>query len=133
VTINIYLFVGDHYVIRDRGDTELLYKPTLYKPNDNLNYYLTIQPLFCTYSTDEFDITDYCTNDVVTIYNKNREQFTVEVALSLTLTNIKIDSLDSVLFSLDSDVYDTSCLSERATCCLIEDDLLSSVDSSGIC
>jgi hypothetical protein len=133
VTINIYLLNGDHYVIRDRGDTELLYKPTLYKPNDNLNYHLTIQPLPCTYETEDFDVADVCTDDVVTIYNKHREQFTVPVPLSLTMTNIKIDSLDSILFSLDSDVYDTSCLSERYTCCQIENDVLSSVYGGSIC
>jgi hypothetical protein len=69
----------------------------------------------------------------VTIYNKNREQFTIPVPLSLTITNIKIDSLDSLLFSLDTDDNDTSCLSEREICCLIQDDVLSSVDGSGIC
>ena len=54
-----------------------------------------------------------CDDGVITIYNKNRELFTVEVPVSLTMTNIKIDSLDSILFELTEDVSDY-CINKRS-------------------
>lgn len=125
--------VGDHFILRDRLDTLLVYEPTLYKPDDNLNYALTIQPLPCSYVSD-YDLTDYCTDEVVTIYNKNRELFSIDVPVSLTISDIKIDSLDSVLFSVDPDVWsDVSCLREREQCCEITEGIVTSVDGSSVC
>jgi len=42
ITVNIYLMKGDHFVIRDKGTTNLVYRPNLAKPNKNLNYHLTL-------------------------------------------------------------------------------------------
>lgn len=82
----------------------------------------------------DYDVADYCTDDVVTVYNKNRELFTIEVPVSLTVSKIKIDSLDSVLFSVDPEVWtDVDCLRERVQCCSISDGVISSVYGSSVC
>ena len=41
VTVNIYLFNEDHYIVQNRYDTQLLYRPTQYKPQ-GYDYKLTI-------------------------------------------------------------------------------------------
>jgi len=56
-------------------------------------------------------------SDTVTIINKRREKFRIEVPVSLTLENIVIDSLDSVLHTQDADTDLPACLSEYRTCC----------------
>ena len=102
-----------------------------------LNNELTIQPLTCDKVTSAY-ITTYgssiCVNTqadlteakaldgtaLVTLINKRREKFRIDIANRLTLTNVKIDSLDSVLMSKDG-LTDTStaatCLTERKRCC----------------
>ena len=49
------------------------------------------------------------------------------------MTDVIIDSIDSVLFGLDPSEYDVSCLSTRETCCTIADSVMESVDASGAC
>ena len=50
------------------------------------------------------------------------------------MTDVIIDSIDSVLFGLDPSEYDVSCLSTRETCCTITDSsVMESVDASGVC
>jgi len=57
---------------------------------------------------------------LATLVNKRREKFRLDVANKLTLTNIKIDSLDSVLMSKDGLIVGSdanTCLKERKNCC----------------
>ena len=56
----------------------------------------------------------------MTIYNKNRELFEINVPSELHITNIKIDSLDSILYSLS--VLSDSCIDERSQCCQMSDE-----------
>ena len=92
---------------------------------DNLNYALTIKPLMC--SMDESLTDDTCfdtlsSSDTVTINNKRREKFRMEVPVSLTLENITIDSLDSVLHTQASGTDLPACLSEYRQCCELDSD-----------
>ena len=89
---------GDHYLVASRGGTtKTYYQNNKYYVEDNLNYKLTIKP------KNETD---------VTIYNKRREKFRVEVPKAFTMDNITIDSLDSILYSHDTAETDPECLSE---------------------
>ena len=68
-----------------------------------MNYKLTIKP--------------QTVDETVTIYNKRREKFRVEVPHALILEDIVIDSLDSILYSHSHDTADPECLSEERQCC----------------
>lgn len=57
---------------------------------------------------------DFCTEDQITIYNKQRDRFSIEVPRGISLFNIHIDSLDSVLFELP---VLPKCLKEMRNCC----------------
>jgi hypothetical protein len=89
---------------------------------------LTIQPLPCDF-TEELNADYVCTDEVVTIYNKNRELFEINVPSELHINNIKIDSLDSILYSLS--VLSDSCIDERSQCCQMSDEgVISTIDGS---
>lgn len=74
---------------------------------------ITIQNLPCSYSSS---VSDVCTSSSVTIWNKRRENLIIDVPVSLTLQNIIIDSIDSILSPSEP------CLSTRKKCCKVEDD-----------
>lgn len=95
-----------HYLLRDRGDSSEIYSPTQYYDPYNLNYEVYINPVGCTPSAT-------CNSSPVTIYNKRREAFILDVAVKLHMRNIIIDSIDSILPS------STSCLGQRRVCCSI--------------
>ena len=63
--------------------------------------------------------------DKVKIHNKKRERFQLEVAQELTLNQVSINSLDSVLYSGN----DLSCLNERRQCCELQDDGITVVNA----
>lgn len=61
---------------------------------------LTIQPLYCDDTTYTDTSTCYeSSTSKVTIYNKRRDKFTLSVGAGLTLKNLIIDSLDSIVES----------------------------------
>jgi hypothetical protein len=78
------------------------------------------------------DISTVCTDTFVTIYNKQREQFSIDVPVSLKLENVKIDSLDSLLYQNGTT---NSCLSKREKCCKISSsgNSIESLDGSQSC
>ena len=58
-----------------------------------------MKPLPCTGFTSYNVTSDICTDGDITIFNKNRELFYIEVPVLLNMEHIIIDSLDSVLYS----------------------------------
>jgi hypothetical protein len=73
-----------------------------------LNYVVNISPLNCTYiPSGASDTASVCTSGSVTILNKRREIFVLDVAVMLNMTNINIDSADSIL------PLGTTCLNDR--------------------
>ena len=108
VTINIYLFAGVHYSIKDRGSAYEVYTPTQYYDALNLNYIMNIQPLNCTYMpAGVTNTTSVCNTKRITLMNKKRELFVIQVAVKLNFTNVIIDALDSILPT------GTTCLNDR--------------------
>ena len=88
IVMNFMLFQGDHFAIRDHGDSSLIYRSTLTKGQKNLNYFITVLPLSCYYSgvnVTRAMLDGKCTDGEVTIYNKQRDQFSIEVPRGLTL------------------------------------------------
>ena len=107
----------------------LLYSPSWYyhyqkyKDEYNVDYELTIQPLYCNYpNTEGINISANCVSSgsQVTVKNKRADRFTIEAGKSLTITDVKFDSLDSNLSPLDSTAL--TCLNSRVNCCRIADD-----------
>ena len=90
------------------GTTKTFYKNNKYLVEDNLNFKLTIKP--------ELD------GDVVTIYNKRREKFKIDVPAEFEAERIIIDSIDSILYSHSEDEDNPTCLNEERQCCEISDD-----------
>jgi len=90
-----------------------------------LNYALTISPIPC--SKNLANVESVCTNEQVTVYNKQRELFEIEVPANLTLHKVIIDSLDSIL-------YDTkdSCLEKRVNCCQISNNVVTTVPDATV-
>lgn len=110
------MFKGDHYVLEKRGSTSLYYQPTLYYGNDNLNYEVLIKPLRCSVAAG-----DVCHDtETVTIYNKRREKFRLDVPVKLTLSGVILDSIDSILHYQLQGTALPDCLSERSTCCTVD-------------
>ncbi|CDW88401.1 UNKNOWN [Stylonychia lemnae] len=107
--VTIYLMNGDHYLLRRYRNS---YRPLLYDSHQQ-NMVLTIQPLFCSISSHASCVTD---GDQITIYNKIRERFQLIVSGGLTMKNIIINSLDSIVDYSTSD----SCLSGLYSCCLYD-------------
>ena len=136
VDVTIYLGDSDHYLLASRGGTfKTYYVNNLYYVEDNLNYNITILPWhsndFLALSLDDLDgnglLDDYeeydsTVGNTVTIYNKRREKFKIDVPYGFTMERITIDSLDSILYSHDQDESDPDCLSEERQCCTISDD-----------
>lgn len=107
--INIHLWKGTHY---------LLYAPKWFyfsrKDPYNVDFDLKITPLYCTYSdTGGINISSICSSvgGKVTVVNKRGSRFRLDAGKSLTLTDIKFDSLDSLL--LPSDSTSLTCLNSR--------------------
>ena len=73
---------------------------------------LTIKPLSCDHVTARGNIPapEQC-GDRVTIFNKMRERFEIQMQFAMKLENITIDSADSVL------PFGSPCLSEYRQCC----------------
>ena len=120
VPVNIYLTRGSHYAIQDRKDTNLQFQHTSLKGVNNLNYALTISPIPC--SKNLANVQSICTDEQITIYNKQRELFEIEVPANLTLDRVIIDSLDSILFDTNE-----ACLEKRENCCSISDNVVTTV------
>ena len=96
-----------------------VYINTQYKSDHKpLNVDLTIQPLTCDKVTSAYTTTygtNICVTDstylteanalsgtaLVTLINKRREKFRLDIANKLVIKNVTIDSLDSVLMSKD--------------------------------
>ena len=82
---------------------------------------ITMQPFYCDSDYTGADTTG-CLSDItekVTIFNKHREFFQLEVGAGLALKNLIIDSLDSIV---DSTETIPSCLSSLMPCCKIDTD-----------
>lgn len=85
------------------GSTLPFYTRSQYLSGGNLNYAVTIKPLVCSKVTSELLLQSMCfdsiaeSSNTVTIYNKRREKLRFDVPVSLTLTNIVIDGIDSIL------------------------------------
>ena len=119
MNVVILLSTGPHYLVASRGGTtRSYYSNNKYYVADNLNYRLTIKP-----ETD---------GDTVTIYNKRREKFRVEVPYSLSMERIVIDGLDSILYSRNSGEAEPACLSEERPCCAMSSDGLTVENSSDV-
>eukprot|EP00347_Sterkiella_histriomuscorum_P019724 403340532 len=92
--VTIYLFKGEHYILRS------IRPQYMYVDYDisHQNAQFTIQPLFCSENNTN---PQYCVGDdeQVTIYNKLRDQFVSLVNGGLTLKNIIIDSMDSIILT----------------------------------
>jgi hypothetical protein len=82
----------DHYLLRKPWD---YYRPSK-TTRESQNLELSILPLYCSSTVDTL-----CFNKTLgekpTIYNKRRDKFSINVGKGLTLTDITIDSLDSIL------------------------------------
>ena len=98
------------------------YKPTEFYAGDNLNYEVTIKPVATVSSA----------SDAITIYNKKRERFRLDVPVKLTLEGVVIDSIDSILHSQTTGTALPDCLSERRICCklTIATDTVENYDSA---
>ena len=85
-----------------------------------MNIELTILPLDCHHvnaETREAVSQDICTQseERVTIFNKIRERFVIEVYASLRMIRVNIDAMDSILPG------GSACLDEKRRCCEIEE------------
>lgn len=80
----------------------------------NANYELTISPLWCNLSTA--NLTSPTCGDYVKIVNKRRDGFVVDAPVKLTINQITIDLIDSILPS------STPCLNLNKTCCYVGSD-----------
>lgn len=124
VEITIHLYRGDHFLVENRFDALNIYTAKEAKDDFSLNLDLTIKPLACDhilYDGSVLDL-DHCTgtNGVVgkkvvpvTVYNKIRERFQMEVLQRLRVENVIFDSVDSIL------PFGTPCLSEHRRCCMV--------------
>lgn len=73
IVVNIHLLKGDHYSLRDRGDSGLFYKKLKSKQNTNLNYFVQLQPLSCNLIRPNITMSmllPFCTEEQITVYNK---------------------------------------------------------------
>ena len=134
----IYLFNGEHFLLNRQPSSLDVYINTQYKSDHKpLNVDLTIQPLTCDKVTSAYTTTygtSICVTDstylteanalsgtaLVTLINKRREKFRLDIANKLVIKNVTIDSLDSVLMSKDGLTDDTeanTCLKTRERCC----------------
>ena len=129
VEITIHLFKNDHYILWTRGGSDgdkstlPYYTGTQFVSGDgdNLNYELKIKPLLCEIEPDILTVSQCYTSlsesDQVTIYNKKKERFRMDVPVTLTLENVAIDSLDSILHTQAPSTSVPTCLSSREQCC----------------
>jgi hypothetical protein len=95
--VNIKLMKGTHFILR--GGNRDPYFPTS-QSRDSQNMKLTISPLFSSdCSSQPAGCTDQAIADIetITIKNKKRDKFQIKVGGGLTLKNIIIDSLDSLV------------------------------------
>ena len=126
VQVTIHLFKGDHFVMETRGGSTLPhYSANHYRgAGNNLNYALTIKPLECSQVPAAPSNTCFqsmtASTSFVTIHNKRREKLKFDVPISLTLSNIVIDSIDSILHTQNLGTPLPACLSERRSCCLLD-------------
>ncbi|CDW84679.1 UNKNOWN [Stylonychia lemnae] len=88
--------------------TRMALKVDTYSQNIKLN----IQPLYCQDSSDCFRDT----NEKAIIKSKIGDRLTIQVGQGLTLKNIIIDSLDSMIDFTSDD----SCLRNLEDCCMID-------------
>eukprot|EP00347_Sterkiella_histriomuscorum_P008156 403346168 len=108
--VTIYLLRGDHYML----NTERAYYRPLKQDILSQNIMITIKPLFCNATFQ----TDCITEDYkLTIVNKRKEKFNFLVGQGLTLQNIILDSIDSII-PVEKDVY--NCLKVRFRCCWVD-------------
>lgn len=111
----IHLFKGDHYAVENRFDALNIYIERDAVDLHALNVDVHIKPLSCSHKPASAASVDasLCAaeDETVTIYNKIRERFRMEVFAKLKLERVVIDSLDSVL------PFGSPCLSEYRPCC----------------
>eukprot|EP00347_Sterkiella_histriomuscorum_P021660 403333207 len=119
--ITIYLqntsdFGLNHYLLRTSRD---FYQPLFYE-RDSQNLKLIIKPDPST--VDE--------GEKITIFNKRRDKFQLRVGRGLTIENIIIDSLDSIL-PIDKD--GNGCLKRKEKCCEMgSDGVISNMHNVGL-
>eukprot|EP00347_Sterkiella_histriomuscorum_P009701 403340212 len=121
-TVNIYLLKGDHYVLRTYRQ---FYRPLKFDQATQ-NIKMTIMPFSCSIDSSDSLCVDTDAGEKVTIYNKLRERFQLFVGAGLTLQNIIIDSLDSIVDSSGDSIPD--CLKELGRCCEISQGTFDIVD-----
>jgi hypothetical protein len=106
-TVYIYFQTGDHYLLnKDYG----LITPTLTDENSQ-SMNLVLMPEPCIGTNADTCVTD---GDQVTLYNKIGGNLEIPVLRSLTITDIIIDSVDSII-SVNDDPL--GCLSNKEVCC----------------
>jgi hypothetical protein len=115
LVINIVLYKGDHYMLREAFDRSLSYNDAY-----SASYHLKITPLYCTLmGTPD---TSICYDldagtDALNVYNKLGPMFTINVPQKLTIEYIVFEMIDSFIpYEDDPD----SCLSTRKKCCAFD-------------
>jgi hypothetical protein len=115
LVINIVLYKGDHYMLREAFDRSLSYSDAY-----SASYHLKITPLYCTLmGTPD---TSICYDldagtDALNVYNKLGPMFTINVPQKLTIEYIVFEMIDSFIpFEDDPD----SCLTTRKKCCAFD-------------
>ncbi|CDW76440.1 UNKNOWN [Stylonychia lemnae] len=91
-SVEINLYKGDHYILRSAK--QFYMSSRLDNTHSVTN--ITILPLFCSQNNSNPNI---CVedNEKVTIYNKFRDQLALAVGSGLTIKNIVIDWIDSII------------------------------------
>jgi hypothetical protein len=142
ITVEIFLYKGDHYLLENRFDALNIYHKKLMKDDFSLNQNLIIRPLDCDGETYAYTPGCYCYNDTKTnllnctnitsssscmvpvnqtICTQPTEKVTVYNKIRERL-NFKVFAFLKleriVIDSIDSILpQGTSCLSERRRCC----------------
>jgi hypothetical protein len=92
VKVTINMFAGNHFSLENRFDALNIYLPMNASDIYQMNLDITLKPLLCSPSTPS-----NCGSDPITIYNKIRERFLLDIYSKLTLDRIVVDSADSIL------------------------------------
>jgi hypothetical protein len=108
LVVNIVLYKGDHYMLREAFDRSLNYIDAY-----SATYHLKITPLYCTLmgtpnTTICYDLA--AGTDSLNVYNKLGPMFTIEVPQMLTMEYIVFEMVDSFIPNEDDP---DSCLSTR--------------------